>query len=653
MPRKQNGFGSSKSFSVGSVNNKIDQGKKVLGSGQYPSNRQYGTTVTRSVIQKYNLDSTWTMWARGYEYARLEKWVALTIPFPANLFSGTQGAIRANFECKRYPSSTNDNLARYAVQRIVSSHASFGNVSKIINNKFSTEKQVLDNFRNKEIWLQMDKDSVRPELYRLSHERITNKPAETDYTKTKTFEATVKTVRKADGKPGIYTCNNRVSEAAEVIRIPRSEVVNTDIGKKIIAETGNTDALCRFLEGQVIRTTQLPTMMSKEGIVLKDDPEDFNKILIEMDMQKSSPACYIAIVDNQSALDIFVDVSPKLFLTTTNAKFEMNQEFVIHRDVYQPYFEGFLTKELIDSETNNMSLLFPPLFIDLAVDDGTDFVFKTIPFEAQLWLYAVDDEPYLVLSDFSFTSHQVIERSRNGTILKSNDPLTLAVRENIIRDLNVNPWQDQTFVAGDGIYLADQYACNCQSYSKAIVRAPEEFIYPSSQGVKRNRQLRYPLPSSGSNKDKTALGNNTAGSVLSWASANDRLKYKTCKHTMATEWAKDKITVVPNPNYNPNKAISKTNQRFITNRENLGYQIYEPTTKPALEILNDARQKIAKEIVDTDFGNAAAREKISEIDLGFSILQLLNLMDVEIGYILGRQRAIFPVGTMEEGIITE
>ena len=60
MPRKQNGFGNTKSFSVKAnekIDSKISKGKGVGAAGFYPSNRQYGTSVHRSVIEKYNLDS--------------------------------------------------------------------------------------------------------------------------------------------------------------------------------------------------------------------------------------------------------------------------------------------------------------------------------------------------------------------------------------------------------------------------------------------------------------------------------------------------------------------------------------------------------------------------------------------------------------------
>ena len=50
MPRKQNGFGSSKSFSVNSISKDINKGKSIQGSGRYPSDRQFGSTVTRSAV---------------------------------------------------------------------------------------------------------------------------------------------------------------------------------------------------------------------------------------------------------------------------------------------------------------------------------------------------------------------------------------------------------------------------------------------------------------------------------------------------------------------------------------------------------------------------------------------------------------------------
>ena len=142
MARKQNGFGNSKSFSVKSFDSKLDKNKKIQGSGQYPSNREFGSTVTRSVIQKWNLESTWAMWRKGYEYARLNNWVDLNVKFFAFLFSGTTSRLRADFICKRFPSLSNDTATRYVVKREIAPSVvdpRFATITNIINNP--TEKR--------------------------------------------------------------------------------------------------------------------------------------------------------------------------------------------------------------------------------------------------------------------------------------------------------------------------------------------------------------------------------------------------------------------------------------------------------------------------------------------------------------------------------
>ena len=76
MPRKQNGFGNPKSLGFKGAG-RVDRGKGVGAPGTYPSNRRYGTSVHRTVIEKYNLDSDWTKWRKGYEYYSQAAWYRL------------------------------------------------------------------------------------------------------------------------------------------------------------------------------------------------------------------------------------------------------------------------------------------------------------------------------------------------------------------------------------------------------------------------------------------------------------------------------------------------------------------------------------------------------------------------------------------------
>ena len=74
MPRKQNGFGSSKSFAVKgiksdkAINDSLTRGLKPKAAGSYPSNRTFGSTVSRTVIERYDAESDWIVWRKGYEY---------------------------------------------------------------------------------------------------------------------------------------------------------------------------------------------------------------------------------------------------------------------------------------------------------------------------------------------------------------------------------------------------------------------------------------------------------------------------------------------------------------------------------------------------------------------------------------------------------
>ena len=60
MPRKQNGWGKPSSFKFKTVNTNTKTGRKIGAAGSYPSDRTFGSVITRTVIEKYNLDSKWT-----------------------------------------------------------------------------------------------------------------------------------------------------------------------------------------------------------------------------------------------------------------------------------------------------------------------------------------------------------------------------------------------------------------------------------------------------------------------------------------------------------------------------------------------------------------------------------------------------------------
>ena len=77
MPRKQNGFGPTQSFAFKKVDKSTHKSKKPGAAGYYPSDRSFGASVHRTVIEKYNLDSDWVKWRKGFEYYNKAAWYRL------------------------------------------------------------------------------------------------------------------------------------------------------------------------------------------------------------------------------------------------------------------------------------------------------------------------------------------------------------------------------------------------------------------------------------------------------------------------------------------------------------------------------------------------------------------------------------------------
>ena len=128
MPRKQNGFGNTKSFAVSGaekVNHRTDKGKGRGAAGQYPSNRRYGSSITRSAIEQWDLDSTWARWRKGMEYY----YQAAYLEFQetnAVLFQGTEVEVPVTFSGYRFATKNADSRTHYAIQRTIDENVILG-----------------------------------------------------------------------------------------------------------------------------------------------------------------------------------------------------------------------------------------------------------------------------------------------------------------------------------------------------------------------------------------------------------------------------------------------------------------------------------------------------------------------------------------------
>ena len=117
MPRKQNGFGNF----AGSTFKKFDsvsKGKGTTSFGRYPSNRRFGSTIQRTAIEQYDLDSTWARWRRGMEYY----YQAAYLNFQetnAVLYQGTNFEVPVTFDGYRFATKNADSRTHYAIHRTI------------------------------------------------------------------------------------------------------------------------------------------------------------------------------------------------------------------------------------------------------------------------------------------------------------------------------------------------------------------------------------------------------------------------------------------------------------------------------------------------------------------------------------------------------
>ena len=133
MPKKQNGFGNTKSFAVNGANkisNRTDKGKGRGAAGSYPANRRYGSTVSRSVIEDYDINSTWARWRRGMEYYYQGAYLEFA-KTDALLFQGTNFEIPVTFDGYRFATKNADSRTHYAIRRTVIQNKQLGFIEEI------------------------------------------------------------------------------------------------------------------------------------------------------------------------------------------------------------------------------------------------------------------------------------------------------------------------------------------------------------------------------------------------------------------------------------------------------------------------------------------------------------------------------------------
>lgn len=592
MPRKQNGFGNTKSFAVNGankINHRTDKAKGRGAAGSYPANRRYGSSVSRSVIEKYDMDSTWASWRRGYEYFYQGAYLEFA-ETKAVLFQGTDFEQVVTFDGYRFATKNADSRTHYAIRRFSEKTDTIGQVLEIQNDPIAYPEQ----FANKEIWMKVSSLNIGNDelLRRCQGERITDATA----------AANIKYVLTEERKPAVYDGKSLKDGVSVRVSIPLDEITASEF-----IQNNNGDL--RALIGESV---YMPDFFVNREILSLDtfeDGRDFVEVRVA-DLVGNVP---VIILNNETNLPPTlseVDNLENIFETKSGFG-GLEGSFFFRKSDYQRFFGNtYLTADVVEDEVDTLSYAINPFIIqDIMVrpDVGKSGVLEivSVPFQSTLKLYApLANERWIVASDNSFTiqTPDYTSPGQNHATPKPGDQLWQTIK------LGVNPWQDETFVASEigfvkALKIAELYTCSCPSYLRATIRSPE--AYDESTG-KLNRQTRYPLPTARGANDYDSAGLlKTAGITESWASQDYKRGFKVCKHTIAAMFV-NKI------------------------------RVQEPNTFPSYETREKFVEKVAKDIkeVGDEFRAQLERSEITTVEIVYALADALNLDDIEIGFVL-------------------
>ena len=588
MPRKQNGFGNPKSLGFKGAG-RVDRGKGVGSPGTYPSKRRYGTSVHRTVIEKYNLDSDWTKWRKGFEYYSQAAWYRLQdldefsgeykdSQIQSKLYQGTPYEVDVVFDGYKFATKNADSNNHYVMKRTTEQSPDLGVVTGVYNDalKYPEYKQY------KEIRVEGNPGADSRLLLNMIGERITD--GET--------EATLNYVLNSSGHPAVYIGKTfdepttvKVSvpldqiESAEPITNPQELVGKIVWIKNFFVEetTGSFDKFEYVDAAEYFGVRSQNTVVSTAIEVL--DPQD----------EVLPPSLYD------------ITTLPSVF-TSKDATYTVNGFHIYQKNKYQRFFgKQYLTGDLVSTEIDTASYSILPFTILGVMEKENAIEFTSVPFISELKLYSPPDgNAVLVFTDYSFTKLSIDEY--NGEYYHSLGAPGSAQWMRL--DTDVDPWMDEVFTTGNSLRPATVYTCSCPNHSHSILRAPQA---TQDDGTRRvNRQRRYPLPTVLGKTDFDSIGSSSAaGAMESWESREHRMGFKMCKHSIAAMFI-DKI------------------------------KVKEPNTYPTVEAREAFEEKLEKEIAEIaqEFNVSYERGGITTLEIVFALAQGLNLDEVETAYVI-------------------
>ena len=587
MPRKPSGFGNPKSFAF-KGSGRIDKGKGVGAPGTYPSSRRYGSSVHRTIIEKYNLDSNWTKWRKGYEYYNQAAWYRLQdldefsgeytdSQIQSKLYQGTPYEVDVVFDGYKFATKGSDSNNHYVMKRTTVNSPDLGVVTGVYNDqlKYPNYKAA------REIRVAGNPGADARLLLQMVGERLTD--GET--------EATLNYILNSNDHPGLYIGKTFQNPTEVIVSVPTSVLGSSSV-------TNSQDLIGKivwiknfFVEKDIanFNTFEFIDAPYYFGVNSLDKQSNVEIEVLDPSQEILPPSLY--------------DISslPSVF-TSNEATYTISGTHIFQKELYQRYWgKQYLTAELVEQEVSSASYsVFPFTILGVKEKDGS-LEFTSVPFTSELKMYSPPDgNATLVFTDYSFTKTSIDEY--NGEYYHNQG--APGSQPWMLIDTDIDPWMDEVFTTGNSLRPATVYTCSCPNHSHAILRAPQATQDSGSRKV--NRQRRYPLPTVLGRSDFNSIGlNNAAGLVESWESREHRMGVKMCKHSIASMFI-DKI------------------------------KVKEPNTYPTLEARQEFEEKLKKEIeeVAEEFAMSYKRGGITTLEVIFALAQGLNLDEVETAYVM-------------------
>ena len=588
MPKKENGFGKAQSFAFKSFD-KTDKGKGKGAAGYYPRNRQYGTAISRSVIEKYDLDSDWVKWRKGYEYYNKAAWYRLETyndisedyevsQIRSKLYQGTEYEIDVVFDGYKFATRAADSNNHYVMKRTVETDVNLGTVTGILNDPY----KYADKQKNREIWVTGVPGPESRLLLEMIGDRVTD--GET--------EATLTYVLNSEDKPALYIGKSFENMTEIKVTIPLDTIY----------DQVNLSDQYQYLVGEVV---YIPEFYIEKDISLVDKTEFIDGTeYFAVNVEDFIPPTHIDVLDASNELlpPSLYDIStlPKL-LSSDDAEINIKGTYLYKKDLYQKFYgKQYITADVVKGQVDTVNYAIMPFkILGVEVQDGK-LILTSVPYMTEFKLIATDPiKTTLIFTDYSFTKTGIDEY--DGVYYHEQAP----GEDPWIRiNTDVDPWQDEVFTTGNPLKPAVLYACSCPNYAHAILTAPQELEEDSVRKI--NRQRRYPLPTFQGKADYEGLGaNEVAGKISSWETRQHKMGFKMCKHSIASHFIEHK-------------------------------KIQEPNKYPSVESRMKFEEKLEKEMneVGPNFVASYKRGGITALEVVFALAQGLNLSDVETAYVL-------------------